>query len=724
MFRFFKMFVGIFLIAAVTVLNAQQKQLTLDDVVSYSSWGKLPSQVQWLPDGKAFTYVSRNAETRRIELVKFDAASGDKTTLIADTALQAMGGRFSSYIWLPNEKGLLLINHGDAWVWDLEKMSLQQVLATEAVEELFDVSPDGAYLSFVRNGNLFVKPLFGNDEKQLTADGNDIILNGKFDWVYQEELVGRGQFKAYYWSPDGQKIAFLRFDQSPVPTYPLVNWDEAHAKVSEMRYPKAGDPNSIVKLGVVNVRDGKTTWIDDNSQTDDYFPRVYWLPDSKQLAYMRLDRRQQNLQFVFADILTGEQKVVISESDPHWINIGDYVYFYHSKPQFIWGSERSGFNHLYLYDYNGDMLQQITAGDWLVDDFAAVDEQNDLIYFTATEKDIRERHLYRVKSDGSEFQRLSKADGYHSINMSAKADFYLDYYSNIEQPTGVTIHRANGDQLHTFLEPTDDLADYHLPKPEMIEFTGDNGITYYGIIIKPVNFNPKRKYPVLVYTYGGPHAQVITNSYGRVGSLWHRFLAQQGYVIFAMDNRGAAGRGHAWETPIHLEMGKVELEDQLRGVAYLKKLPFVDEKRIGIWGWSYGGYMTLYAMTHSNAFAAGISGAPPTHWRNYDTAYTERYMGLPQENKEGYEKSAPVNAAENLHGTLLLLHGTGDDNVHMSNSIQMIDALIRSGKLFYSQFYPNQMHGFWGKYRVHQYKYMYDFLEKNLKNAGNQRQAE
>ncbi len=721
---FFNMLIWVLLITATTLLNAQQKQLTIDDVISYNSWGKLPSQVQWLPSGKGFSYVERDAETHTIRLVQFNIEAGKKTTLLSSDVLDDMGGRFSKYLWLPNEKGVLLFNKGDAWAWDFIHRSLQQVLATETEEELIDISPDGEYLSYVRDGNLFVKPLFGNNEKQLTSDGNNIILNGKFDWVYQEELVGRGQFKAYFWSPDGKKIAFLRFDQSPVPTYPLVNWDEAHAKITEMRYPKAGDPNSIVKLGVVDIQTGKTTWIDDNSQTDDYFPRVYWLPDSKRIAYMRLDRHQQNLQFVFADISSGNKSVVITESDPHWVNIGDYVYFYQKKPQFIWGSERTGYNHLYLYDYNGQLLRQLTSGEWLVDNFLAVNETNDLIYFTSTEKDLRERHLYQVKSDGGEFQRLSKADGYHSINMSTKADYYLDYFSSLHQPIGITVHQADGKLLHTFLEPTDDLAAYRLPKPEMIAFTGDNGITYYGIMIKPAHFDPNKKYPVLIYTYGGPHSQVITNSYGRVGSLWHRFLAQQGYLIFAMDNRGAAGRGHAWETPIHLEMGKVELEDQLRGVAYLKRLPFVDKKRIGIWGWSYGGYMTLYAMTHSDVFAAGISGAPPTHWKNYDTAYTERYMGLPQENQEGYEKSAPVNAAENLHGTLLLLHGTGDDNVHMSNSIQMIDSLIRSGKLFYSQFYPNQMHGFWGKYREHQYRYMFHFLETHLKKSDQQQQAE
>ena len=699
-------------------LLAQKQAVTLDDVLSYSPWGKSPANLKWQPDGEAFTHLKRNRETRSLELLQHSMKTGEEKALLNSADIEFMGGNFSDYRWLPDGSGLLLLSKGDAWLYYLKDKSSRRLLETEAAEELIDLSPDGSYISFVRDGNLFVKSTAGGDEKQLTTDGNDIILNGKFDWVYQEELVGRGQFKAYYWSPDGKNIAFLRFDQSPVPSYPLVNWDEAHATVTNMSYPKAGDPNSLVKLGVVNVQSGETRWLDDNSATDDYYPRVYWLPDSKNVAYMRLDRRQQKLELVRADAQSGEKKVLITESDPHWVNVGDCVYFYKNKPQLLWGSERgNGYNHLYLYDLDGNLIRQVTSGEWLVDDFLAVDEQHDLIYFTATEKDLRERHLYHVKSSGSSFQRLTKADGSHRINMPDAAQYFIDTHSSITQPSEITAHKANGKLLHTIREDDGELNKYDLSTPEMITFTGDNGLEYYGMLIKPQNFDPSKKYPVLVYTYGGPHSQVISNSYGRFGSLWHQFLAQQGYVIFAMDNRGAAGRGHAWESPIHLEMGKIELEDQLRGVDYLKSQPFVDAQRIGIWGWSYGGYMTLYAMTHSDAFAAGISGAPPTHWRNYDTAYTERYMGLPQENEEGYRLSAPVNAAENLSGSLLLLHGTGDDNVHMSNSIQMIDALISAGKIFQSQFYPNQMHGFHGKARVHQYKTMFNFLETHLKNA-------
>ncbi|RMI25821.1 MAG: S9 family peptidase [Calditrichaeota bacterium] len=702
-----------------------KKRLTVQEAISYRGFAGLPRSVQWLPGGKKFSYIKFDPESRSQSLWIYDARKGTEEQILTGEDLKTGEGEQSppvslfGYRWLPDAGGLILTGGGDVWHFNLSQRKLRRLTQTEAVEEEVTIAPGGRRIAFVRENDLYVLELSTGAEKRLTHDGSDTILNGKLDWLYQEELVGRGIFRGYFWSPKSDRIAYLRFDQSQVPVYPLVDWSPYHPTVKNMRYPKAGDPNPIVTIGVVSLEDGQTVWLDTGRETDVYFPRVYWLPDGQTVAFMRLDRRQQHLEFLFADAATGNSRVVVEERDPHWVNVGDFVYFFKKKKQFLWGSERTGYNHLYLYDYNGKLLRQLTSGEWAVEDLVAVDEKGKWVYFTATEKDIRERHLYRVKTDGSRFSRITGGDGNHRINMPHNGRYFLDYFSNVHTNTAVTVYRADGRRLHPLVKPDNSVKEEYLfSEPELLTFTGDNGITYYAMMIKPPDFDPHRKYPVLINVYGGPHAQVVRNSFGG-GRLWDQYLAQQGIIVFRMDNRGAAGRGHEWETPIYRQMGKIELEDQLRGVAYLKSLPYVDTTRIGIWGWSYGGYMTLYALTHSRVFRCGISVAPVTDWRDYDTAYTERYMGLPQENEEGYRLSAPVNAADSLHGRLLLVHGTGDDNVHMQNAIHMIDALIDAGKQFRVMFYPNQMHGISArKDRLHLFQMMADFLKANLVGEG------
>ena len=703
-------------------LEAQQtkRMITLDDVTSFRFFRKLPRGLKWLPNGKQFTYVKMNREKRTTELWRYDAQRATESVLLSGKDLTYISHEGDTltigmwkYQWLPDETGLIFIDKGDIWSYDLSGKKLRRLTETPSLEEEVDVSPDGKYISFIRENNLFVVSIANGEETQLTTDGTDIILNGKLDWVYQEELVGRGKYRAYFWSPQSDRIAYLRFDQTPVPEYPLVDWSTTHPEVEMMRYPKAGDPNSLVKLGVTSIENPGTVWMDIGTETDIYIPRVYWLPSGKELAFMRLDRLQQNLEFLFADPTTGKSRVILHEEDPYWINVDDFVHFFEKKKLFLWGSERSGYNHLYLYDYQGKLVRQITSGNWQVTKLAGIDESDGWIYFSATEKSLLERHLYRVKINGKKFKRLTEKEGSHMIRMAPKSKFFLDYFSGVTVPIEVSLHRDNGKRVSYLLEDDQSFREYDINEPEYFTFTGDNGIEYHASIIKPLNFDPTRKYPVLIYTYGGPHGQVVRK--GHSGhALWHFMLSQQGYVIFSMDNRGAGGRGHKWETPIYGHLGKIELEDQLRGVAYLKSLPYIDEKRIGIWGWSYGGYMTLYALTHSDVFRTGISVAPVTNWRLYDTIYTERYMGLPRDNEEGYRKSSPTTVADSLDGKLLLIHGTGDDNVHVQNAIQMIDALVDAGKQFQVMFYPGQRHGI-GADRKHLYQLMKDFLDSYLK---------
>lgn len=722
----------VLLLSTLALPQEPLKKLTFRDATSFRSFFRMPSGVEWLPDGKQFSHIKRNRKTLGSELWVYNPADGSEKLYVAAEKLlmsgkeaTSMGGSsagtvtLNGYQWLPDGSGLLLNSGNNLWHYDHKTRRLNQLTETEDAEELFDVSPNGRYISFVRGHNLYVYDRERQRETQLTNDGSDVILNGKFDWVYQEELVGRGQYKAYFWSPNSDRIAFLRFDQNNVPVYPLVDTTPVHPKVTYQRHSKPGDPNSLVTLGVITLENREIKWIDTGEETDVYFPRVYWLPSGKEVAFMRLDRRQQNLEFLFADAASGKSRVVVKDSDEHWVNVGDYVHFFEKKQQFLWGAEReNGYNHLYIYDYNGKLVKQITSGEWFVDQLSAVDEKNGEVYFTATEKDIRERHLYRVKTNGRGFKRISDNDGMHRINMAPGGGYYLDTHSSINEPTGVMVRDRQGKATGELMTRDTSIQDkFDLPSRELFTFTGDNGLEYYASITKPADFDPNKKYPVIVAVYGGPHAQTVRNSAGRGN--WNLYLSQKGCLIFRMDNRGAAGRGHHWETPVHKNMGAIELEDQLRGVAYLKSLPYVDGDRIAITGGSYGGYMTLYAMTNSDAFCAGISVSPVTDWRFYDTAYTERYMGLPAENPEGYKTSAPTNSAANLSGELLLIHGDADDNVHIQNAIEMVDALIDAGKQFQLMIYPDQGHGIRSPAdRRHYFEMQEAFWDRHLFGVG------
>ncbi len=687
-----------------------------------------PTGLRWLPKSDRFSFIKRNGKNGTAALIVENARNGKQTTVITSNDLQYITKEndtlqipIATYRWLPNETGLIFTLEGDVWLYTLKKRQLKRLTQTQAQEEEIQVAPNSRYISFVRHNDLFVLDLQTGEETRLTTDGSETILNGKLDWVYQEELVGRGIFRGHWWAPDSKHIAYLQFDESNVPQYPLVDWMPYHPTVEMMHYPKAGDPNPVVKLGVVSIEGGHTVWMDTGDNPDVYLPRVYWLPNGRQVAFMRLDRLQQHLEFFFADIATGKARKVLEETDPYFINVGDFVYFFKKKEQFLWGSESSGFRHLYLYDYQGNKIRQLTQGDWMVDDFLGVDRSEKWVYFTATEKSIVERHLYRVKTNGSSFKRLTHKEGTHNIRLASSGKYYIDNYSNLLTPYVLTMHKSNGKYLREIARCSVDLAkEYNIRAPEIFTFKGETtGLTYYASMIKPPHFNPQKKYPVLIYVYGGPHAQVIRNAFGYTRYLWHLMMAQKGFIIFSMDNRGAWGWGHDWEKQVYRQLGKLELIDQLEGVAYLKKQPFVDEKRIGIWGWSYGGYMTLYALTHADAFRTGVSVAPVTDWRDYDTIYTERYMGLPQDNKEGYRNSSPVFSADSLRGMLYLVHGTGDDNVHFQNSVQMADALIDAGKMFHFMMYPKQKHGIAARAdRIHLFKLITHFLVEHLKGEG------
>jgi dipeptidyl-peptidase 4 len=547
-------------------------------------------------------------------------------------------------------------------------------------------------VSFVRDHNLWLVDLANGKERAVTQSGSEEIRKGELDWVYPEELEIK---TAYWWSPDSSAIAYLEMDERKVSQYPIVDYSSPSGETEMERYPVAGGANPVVRVLIAAVGGGEPRAMDIGAETDIYIARVNWLTDSKRIAIQRLNRAQTSLDLVIAEAMTGSARVVLTEKDQYWINVSDDLYFLKDGKHFLWSSERTGYRHLYLYDLGGKQLAQLTKGEWEVSALGAVDEAKGFVYFTATEKSPLERHLYRVALDGSGFTRMTKEDGTHAVIFAPDSASFVDTYSNAMTPPRQDLLRADGLRIAAVNENTvSELADYHLSRGEFLSVKSHDGIILNAVMIKPPDFNPARKYPVLVYTYGGPHAQVVVNAWTGSTFLWHQLMAQKGYIIFALDNRGSTGRGHLFEEPIHFRLGAQELSDQRDGAQYLKSLPYVDANRIGIWGWSYGGHMTLHAMFEDpQDFKAGFAGGPVTDWHYYDSIYTERYLGLLPQSEEGYDESSPVKTSSQLEGKLLIAHGTGDDNVHFANTLMLINELIEAGQYVEVLAFPGRGHG-------------------------------
>lgn len=698
-----------------TAAGQQRKELTVERIWGQPSLsGSLKAEVEWSPDGKRVSYLETTdrGKDAKTSLMVMDVASGERRVLVDAEKLEQFpsppgsgtaasrqrtgGGRSAQgrYLWAPDGEALLIVSAKGLFWFDLKTQMAKQ-LAGEAPQVMDPkISPDGRWVSFVRSYDLWAVNVATGKAQQLTRGGREERMNGQLDWVYPEELQIT---TAYWWSPDSTQIAFLQMDQSAVTRYPLVNFLSPTGDTEWMRYPKAGGANPVVRVGVVAIKGGRPRWMDIGKDTNIYIARVNWLPDSRRLAIQRLNRAQTKLELLFASAGTGRSQVILTEEDQYWVNLNDDLYFFRNQALggFLWASERNGYRHLYLYDLNGKQLRQVTGGDWEVSQVEGVDESEGAVYFTTTEKSPLERHLYKVSLTGGIVSRLTRDDGTHNVSLSPDARHFVDTYSNVMTPPRQDVYRTDGTRATVINENSvSELAEYGLQTPEFFQVRGADGTELNAMMIKPPDFDPAKKYPVLIYTYGGPHSQVVTNSWGRTRVLWHQMMAQKGYIIFSVDNRGSSGRGHRFESAIYKKFGTQELADQLAGVAYLKSLPYVDGARIGIWGWSFGGYMACYAMTNApDVFKAGFAGAPVTDWRQYDTIYTERYMKLPQENAEGYQNSSPVHQAAQLKGKLLIAHGTGDDNVHFANTLELTEEFIKAGKYAETMFYPARGHG-------------------------------
>jgi dipeptidyl-peptidase-4 len=711
------------LVTSATLLFSQgntKRPVTVEDLASQPS--PTPFIPNWAPDGKAFAYEEGGV----VKLYDIDARKSKdwfrpdalQKRAIAPIEPKEFGWQnrhvsSESYQWFPNSKDLLATEKGDLFIVHPDGTS-EQITRTDINEEDPKLSPDGKRILYRWKSNLYVIDLATKRPQQLTTDGTPTLMNGQLDWVYPEELEIE---TATWWSPDSRQIAYMQFNVADEFVYPQVDLLGVRALSEPERYPQAGTPNAEVRIGVISAQGGQTKWMDLGSTSNTLLARVAWLPDSQQIAVERFSRVQDKLDLLFCNPNSGAVRNILHEESKTWINVTDNLFFLKSRPEFLWTSERTGFRHIYRYSDKGELMGQLTKGDWEVASVAAIDESKQRILYTSTQASPLERQIYSVAFEGGEPERITQEQGTHDVHANQDGSYFVDTYSSLKHPDETSLRSASGEQIGV-LKPADTkrFEQYDLLPAGIVPLKTPEGITLYARLIKPAGFQAGTKYPAVVVVYGGPHFQNVRDVWS--GLSFDQVLAHRGYVVWQLDNRGSSDRGTAFEAPIYREMGKVEVTDQVFGVRQLIQMGFVDPARIGITGWSYGGYMTIRSLLLApDVFKVGVAGAPVNDFRNYDTIYTERYMGLPDENRHGYDAASNVKNAARLKGKLLILHNLEDDNVLFQNTMQMADALERAGKQFFMQIYPQKTHGVTGELRKPLYQAMLDFFDAHLKGG-------
>lgn len=693
-------------------------ELTVERIYSSPSIdGESIRGLKVAPDGSRVTFLrGKESDYERLDLWEYNLESGETRLLFdSDTLhsgdenlsdeekarrerLRLSGSGIVSYEWSKDGKALFFPLAGDVYYWKVGTPDAQKVVSTPEFETDVKFSPKGNYLSYIREQNLYVLDLESGKETALTTGGGDTIKYGMAEFVAQEEM---DRMTGYWWAEDESKIAFIKVDESPVDEVTRSEIYAEDIKLIQQRYPFAGTPNAHVELGVINLSDKMVKWVDLGENKDFYLPRVEWTKDPDTLTYQWQSRDQKELVMRSVKWPSMEQSDLLKEESKTWLNLHDDLKFLKNKENFLWASERDGFKHLYLYKVDGTPVRQLTQGEWVVDEVEHIDEKEGVVYFTARKDTPLESHLYSVPLEGGEVKKLTTRSGFHDITFSKKGNSYVDLFSTVSSPPQVSLHAPSGERITWLLENEVDkdhplypyLSDWLTP--EFGSFLTSDKTQLHYRLYKPKDFDPKKKYPVIVYLYGGPGAQRVTNSWGRHFS---QYMAQQGYVVFTLDNRGSYKRGKAFEEPIYRAMGTIEVSDQVEGVKFLREYPWVDPDRIGVHGSSYGGYMTIMTMfKEPEYFKAGVAGAPVTDWRLYDTHYTERYLGDPSDEGDVYQKSSVFDYATNLQGPLLIYHGMADDNVLFKNSTKLYKVLQDNNLQFYAMDYPGKKHRFSGK---------------------------
>ena len=713
--------------------NEEYNEISLQDL-----WGKYtfsPQSVYGLKsmnDGLNYTILEK-----RKEISKYSYKTGKKVASIFsidELNNDSIIKYITNYEFNQDEtKILFYINRtriyrrsftANYYVWDLKTKKLVPV-STNGKQRIATFSPDGINIAFVRDNNLFIKNIVDETEKKITDDGEfNKIINGAPDWVYEEEFEYN---RAFAWSPNGDYLAYCKFDESKVRIFNMTLFQGSHPTLKKnalypenyaFKYPKAGEDNSIVSVHVYNLKSAKTNKMDIGKETNQYIPRIRWTHNNNVLGIIRLNRLQNKVEILLDNADNGSSKVIYTEENKYYIDEANFdnISFLTDNKHFILTSEKSGYSHIYLYNIDGSLVKQVTKGNWDVTGYLGYDSKKKLVYYISAETSPLRRNVYSINIDGTGKKRLSTKEGTNEAVFSEGFKYYINYFSNVSTPPYITLNNSKG-KLIRVLEDNkkliDTLKSYKYITKEFFTFKTTENVELNGWMLKPYNFDNNKKYPVLMTQYSGPNSQEARDkwSFG-----WNQYLAQKGYIVVCVDGRGTGARGEEFRKMTYMQLGKYETIDQIEAAKYLGSLPYVDNSRIGIWGWSYGGFMTLLCMTKgADYFKAGIAVAPVTNWRYYDNIYTERFMRTPQENPKGYDDNSPINFVDKLKGKLLICHGTADDNVHVQNSIEIIEKLVQANKQFEMQYYPNRNHSIYGgKTRLHLFTRMTNFILNNL----------
>ncbi len=707
-------------------VSAQQK-ITVEDIYTGAFKTKGMDELQSMKNTNQYTVLNYDKVSRSMQIDLYDFATLKKTaTLIDSKSFPELSDGIDSYLFSADEKMVLIANNSSQifrhsftanyFLYDIASKKLSKLFDFAIQEPTF--SPDGKKIAFARNNNLYVYDIASKKTAEITADGQkNRIINGITDWVYEEEFAF---VRAYDWSADGSKIAFIRFDETEVPEFSMsIFHKDLYPKMETFKYPKAGEKNSMVSLKMYDVKANTTKEVKLGNYSDFYIPRLKWTSDANVLSVQVLNRHQDNLDLIFVDGNSGTAKVVLNEKDKAYVDITDNLTFLKDN-SFIWTSEKDGFNHIYVYDKNGKLKNQVTKGNWEVTAYYGFDEKSKTIYYQSVENGSVNRDIYRIGLDGKSKVRLSAQTGTNDATFSPDFSLFINKFSSATTPPAFTLNDSKaGKQVQSIVDNNtlaDKLKNYSLGTKEFFVLKTDKGNELNAWILKPKDFNPNKKYPVFMYQYSGPGSQQVNNDWNNADDYWFQSLAQQGYIVACVDGRGTGYKGAAFKKVTQKQLGKYEVEDQIDAAKVIGNYAYVDKSRIGIFGWSYGGFMSSNCLFKGNdVFKMAIAVAPVTNWRFYDSVYTERYMQTPQENASGYDDNSPINHVDKLKGKLLLIHGSGDDNVHVQNSMQMMEALIQAGKQFDSQIYPDKNHGIYGgKTRIQLYNKMTNFIKDNL----------
>ena len=698
-----------------------QVDITVQDIwKDYKFSPKSIPGFNFMNDGTHYTRLQDN------KIERYDIRSGAKVGTILDgSSLDLENNKISSYSFAHDESRILLAIDKESiyrhsskafyYIYDRKNKKLISVYDDDKISAA-TMSPDGRYLAYVWQNNLYYFSIEDEETLPVTDDGvaNEVI-NGMSDWVYEEEF---GFTKAFFWSPDSRRIAFIRFDESDVQEFTMTNYNgELYPEYETFKYPKVGEKNAAVSVHIYNLNTDERNSLDLGDLNDQYIPRIKWTNDPELLSVTKMNRHQNHLQLYKINVDSGESSIIIDERNKYYIDVTDDLYFLADNAGFIWSSEESGYNHLYKYDMDGQNKTALTEGKYDVTKLYGVDEKNDAVYYQAAESSPLERHVYVLDLNDGMSELITQKDGTNNVQFSSTFDFYIWTHSRINQPSTYAIYNRSGKEVRSVEKNASLASEVKNYQPaNFIKVPTSDGLELNGYIIKPNNFSMTQEYPVLMFVYGGPGSQMVTDAWKGQNYWWFQMLAQKGYVVACVDNRGTGARGEEFKKTTYLTLGKYETRDQIEAAQYLGSLPYIDEDRIGIFGWSYGGFMATHCILQgNNVFDSAIAVAPVTNWKWYDTIYTERFMRTVAENEEGFHDNSPIYYADQLKGSYLLVHGGSDDNVHFQNTAEMSAALIKANKQFDTYFYPNRNHGIYGdNARLHLYTKMTDFLIENL----------